>query len=179
MQREHADLVILAAIADHLAATREEYEIGGAVPLLDHVQPLVDLAAQFLRVQIPAQENRLDGFAPFQRRVTAIPPELIGRIAPTHIEGINLRGVYRFPVEEYAEQLLPSSLREKTAQWSGKLHSFRRKMHGQKRIRNSLYYSRVQTLILELKAISTATFGSKMGGTPLRGLEVLSLNPAI
>lgn len=52
-----------------------------------------------------------------QRRVTAIPPELTGRIAPTHIEGINLRGVFRFPVKEYAEQLLPSSLREKTAQW--------------------------------------------------------------
>ena len=50
-----------------------------------------------------------------QRRATAIPPELIGRIAPTHIEGINLRGVFRFPVEEYAEQLLPSSLSEKTA----------------------------------------------------------------
>lgn len=35
----------------------------------------------------------------------------------TQMQGINLRGVYRFPVEEYAEQLLPSSLREKTAQW--------------------------------------------------------------
>ena len=52
-----------------------------------------------------------------QRRATAIPPELIGRIAPTHIEGINLRGVFRFPVEEYAEQLLPSSFNEKAPQW--------------------------------------------------------------
>jgi len=27
-----------------------------------------------------------------------IPPELIGRIAPTRLEGINLRGVFRFPL---------------------------------------------------------------------------------
>ena len=51
-----------------------------------------------------------------QRRATAIPPELIGRIAPTHIEGINLRGVYRFPVEEYAEQLLPTAIRKTVKQ---------------------------------------------------------------
>jgi hypothetical protein len=38
-----------------------------------------------------------------------IPPELIGRIAPTRIEGINLRGVFRFPIERYAEKLIPSS----------------------------------------------------------------------
>jgi hypothetical protein len=33
---------------------------------------------------------------------------LIGRIAPTRTEGINLRGVFSFPIEQYAEQLLPS-----------------------------------------------------------------------
>ena len=37
-----------------------------------------------------------------------IPPELIGKIAPTRLEGINLRGVFRFPIESYAEELLPS-----------------------------------------------------------------------
>ena len=42
------------------------------------------------------------------RRSTAVPPELIGRIAPTRTEGINLRGVFRFPIEQYLEQLLPS-----------------------------------------------------------------------
>jgi hypothetical protein len=36
-----------------------------------------------------------------------VPAELIGRIAPTRTEGINLRGVFAFPVEQYAEQLLP------------------------------------------------------------------------
>jgi hypothetical protein len=35
MQGEHADLIILAAIADHFAAAGEEDEIVGTVPLLD------------------------------------------------------------------------------------------------------------------------------------------------
>jgi type II secretory pathway component PulL len=42
------------------------------------------------------------------RRSTTVPPELIGRIAPTRTEGINLRGVFSSPIEQYAEQLLPS-----------------------------------------------------------------------
>ena len=37
-----------------------------------------------------------------------IPPELIGKIAPTRLESINLRGVFRFPVDRYADQILPS-----------------------------------------------------------------------
>jgi len=41
------------------------------------------------------------------RGSTAVLPELIGRIAPTRTEGINLRGVFRFPVEAYADRLLP------------------------------------------------------------------------
>jgi hypothetical protein len=45
-----------------------------------------------------------------QRRSGAIPPELIARIAPTRTEGINMRGVFRFPIEQYADQLLPSRL---------------------------------------------------------------------
>jgi hypothetical protein len=42
------------------------------------------------------------------RGSTTVPPELIGRIAPTRTEGINLRGVFSFPIEQCAEQLLPS-----------------------------------------------------------------------
>jgi hypothetical protein len=40
--------------------------------------------------------------------------ELIGRIAPTRLAGINLRGVFRFPVERYAGRLLPSQIAAKT-----------------------------------------------------------------
>ena len=35
---------------------------------------------------------------------------LIGSIAPTHIEGLNLRGIFRFPFEVYAEQLLLTAI---------------------------------------------------------------------
>ncbi len=37
-----------------------------------------------------------------------IAPELMGKIAPTRIEGINLRGVFRFPTERYANEIMPS-----------------------------------------------------------------------
>jgi len=52
---------------------------------------------------------------PRTRRRQIVPPELIGRIAPTRLEGINLRGVFRFPVERYAGQLLPSQTAAKTS----------------------------------------------------------------
>jgi hypothetical protein len=45
-----------------------------------------------------------------QRRSGAIPPELIARIAPARTEGINMRGVFRFPIEQYADQLPPSRM---------------------------------------------------------------------
>ena len=41
-------------------------------------------------------------------RRQVIPAELIGRIAPTRLEGINLRGIFRFPIERYAGKILPS-----------------------------------------------------------------------
>jgi TnpA family transposase len=43
-----------------------------------------------------------------QRRSGAIPPELIARIAPTRTEGLNMRGIFSFPIEQYAALLLPS-----------------------------------------------------------------------
>jgi TnpA family transposase len=43
-----------------------------------------------------------------QRRSGAVPPELIGRIAPTRTEGLNMRGLFSFPIERYAAILLPS-----------------------------------------------------------------------
>ena len=43
-----------------------------------------------------------------ERRSGAVSPTLIGRIAPTRTEGINRRGIFRFPIEKYAAALLPS-----------------------------------------------------------------------
>ena len=45
-------------------------------------------------------------------------PELMGKIAPTRIEGINLRSVFRFPTERYAGKIVPSlatSIRRRSA----------------------------------------------------------------
>jgi hypothetical protein len=65
MQREHTDLVILAAIAGHFAMAGEEDEIVGAVPLLDDVQALGDLVAEGLIVKVPAEEDGFDRPAKF------------------------------------------------------------------------------------------------------------------
>jgi TnpA family transposase len=53
------------------------------------------------------------------RRSGALPPELIGRIAPTRTEGLNMRGIFSFPIEQYAEALLPSWV-------TAKIHGFGR-----------------------------------------------------
>ena len=63
VQREHADLVILAAVARHFTPAGKEHEVGRAVPLLDHVQPLVDLTTQHFVMQVAAQEDGLDCLA--------------------------------------------------------------------------------------------------------------------
>jgi hypothetical protein len=45
-----------------------------------------------------------------------VSPEFIARIAPTRTEGINLRGVFRFPIELYADQLIPRASRARAAE---------------------------------------------------------------
>ncbi|MEB0030480.1 hypothetical protein QN372_06980, partial [Undibacterium sp. RTI2.1] len=37
-----------------------------------------------------------------------IEADIMAKIAPTRLSGINLRGVFRFPVERYAADLMPS-----------------------------------------------------------------------
>ena len=63
MQREHAHLVVLAPVARQCAATGEEDEVGRAAPLFDHVESFVDLAPEPDVVQVPREEDRLDGLA--------------------------------------------------------------------------------------------------------------------
>jgi hypothetical protein len=43
------------------------------------------------------------------------PSQDLRRVAPTNLEGINLRGTLDFPVEKYAERILPSTVAG--AQW--------------------------------------------------------------
>jgi TnpA family transposase len=48
-------------------------------------------------------------------RRQVVPPELVGRIAPTRLEGINLRGVFSFPLKNYVGQIMPSQMAAKTS----------------------------------------------------------------
>ena len=41
-------------------------------------------------------------------RRQVIEADIMAKIAPTRLSGINLRGVFRFPVERYAADLMPS-----------------------------------------------------------------------
>jgi len=60
VQVEHAQLVVVGSIAAELAAAAEEHEVVGAVPVLDHVQPVVDLAPKRLVREVRTQKAGLD-----------------------------------------------------------------------------------------------------------------------
>ena len=75
----------------------------------DALSLLANIVMAWNTAQMQAVLNR------WANRRQVIAPELIGRIAPTRLEGINLRGVFRFPIERYADQLLPSQTASKTS----------------------------------------------------------------
>ena len=62
----------------------------------DALRLLANVVMAWTTAQMP---NSLERWA---NRWHIIPVELIGRIASTRLEGINLRGVFRFPIERYA-----------------------------------------------------------------------------
>ena len=91
-------------IASHQAKQSEEMQA---------VADALSLLANIVMAWNTAQMQQvLDHWA--QRRGGSVPPELIGRIAPTRTEGINLRGIFRFPVERYVDKILPSVAAKKT-----------------------------------------------------------------
>jgi hypothetical protein len=70
VQRQHADLLVFAAIARHFVATSQIDEAVCAVPSLDGVEPLVDFAAQRQAIEVAGKEDRLDRAAELgERRV--------------------------------------------------------------------------------------------------------------
>lgn len=76
MEAEHAQPLILGPVAGELALPGEEDEVVGAVPVLDDVEPVVDLAARRLVVQVAAKEH---GLAAFPSRAE----RLVGRVLNT------------------------------------------------------------------------------------------------
>ena len=65
VQREHADLVVLAAVAGHLAAAGEEHEIVAPFHCSTTFRPSWISRRSSFDMQIPAEEDRLDGLAQF------------------------------------------------------------------------------------------------------------------
>ena len=76
----------------------------------DEMQAVADALSLLANIVMAWNTAQMQSvFDRWRNRRQVIPPELTGRIAPTRIEGINLRGVFRFPIERFANQLIPSS----------------------------------------------------------------------
>ena len=59
MECQRRNFLISGPVGCNLAALPEEHEAVRAVPVLDHVQAFVDLAAETLEPEIAAEEDRL------------------------------------------------------------------------------------------------------------------------
>jgi len=68
----------------------------------DGLSLLANTVMAWNTMQMQAVVNR------WANRRQVIEAEIMAKIAPTRLSGINLRGVFRFPVERYAADLKPS-----------------------------------------------------------------------
>ena len=76
---------------------------------VDEMQAVADALSLMANIVMAWNTSQMQAVLDrWSNRRQAIPPELIGKIAPTRLESINLRGVFRFPVDRYADQILPS-----------------------------------------------------------------------
>ena len=90
--------IYVGRVASYQAKQHEEMQA-----VADALSLLANLVMAWNRLKMQSVLDRWNA-----RRATAVPPELVGRIAPTRTEGINLRGVFTFPIAQYQAQLLPS-----------------------------------------------------------------------
>ena len=76
---------------------------------VDEMQAVADALSLLANIVMAWNTSQMQAVLDrWSNRRQVIPPELIGKIAPTRLESINLRGVFRFPVDRYADQILPS-----------------------------------------------------------------------
>ncbi|MBC7710466.1 MAG: DUF4158 domain-containing protein [Rhizobacter sp.] len=84
--------------------------------LIQSVADFLNLLANLVKAWNTMQMQQVLQGWPNRRQHVA--PELMRKIAPTRTEGINLRGVFRFPTERYASAIMPSlatSIRTRSA----------------------------------------------------------------
>ena len=83
---------------------------------VDEMQAVADALSLLANIVMAWNTHQMQAVLDrWANRRQLVPPELIGRVAPTRLEGINLRGVFRFPLERYAQQILPSQAAAKTS----------------------------------------------------------------
>jgi TnpA family transposase len=76
---------------------------------VDEMQAVADALSLMANIVMAWNTSQMQAVLDrWSNRRQVIPPELIGKVAPTRLESINLRGVFRFPVDRYADQILPS-----------------------------------------------------------------------
>ncbi|OPZ08153.1 MAG: Tn3 transposase DDE domain protein [Alphaproteobacteria bacterium ADurb.BinA280] len=110
--RAHIDTQLIRTHWDSLINLGASVSTGNATAVADALNLLANLVMAWNTMQM---QQVLQGWA---NRRQHIAPELMGNIAPTPIEGINLRGVFRFPTERYASEIMPSlaqSIRARSA----------------------------------------------------------------
>ena len=82
---------------------------------VDEMQAVADALSLLANIVMAWNTSQMQAVLDrWSNRRQVIPPELIGKIAPTRLESINLRGVFRFPVDRCANQILPSQGTPKT-----------------------------------------------------------------
>ncbi len=69
----------------------------------DGLSLLANIVMAWNTMQMQAVVNR------WANRRQVIEADIMAKIAPTRLSGINLRGVFRFPVERFAADLMPST----------------------------------------------------------------------
>jgi len=95
-------------LALHIGFLRMSGRLLGAFRV-DEMQAVADALSLLANIVMAWNTSQMQAVLDrWSNRRQVIPPELIGKIAPTRLESINLRGVFRFPVDRYADQILPS-----------------------------------------------------------------------
>jgi TnpA family transposase len=91
-------LIYTDRVANYQAKSEDEMQA-----VADALSLLANIVMAWNTAKMPAMFDRWA-----QRRSGAIPPELLSRCAPTRTEGLNMRGIFSFPIEQHAAVLLPS-----------------------------------------------------------------------
>jgi hypothetical protein len=92
-------LIYTGRVANYQAKSEDEMQA---------VADALSLLANIVMVHGTQRKCRRSSIAGRNAAAAPVPPELIGRIAPTRTEGLNMSGIFSFPIEQYADVLLPS-----------------------------------------------------------------------